>query len=94
MNISQITDEIEQLPPEAQHQIEDFILFMKVRYQPAQKVNIAEPKKMYQPQITKGDKSIDPSGLFGIWKDTPRNLEDIRKKAWQRDWNTQFPPYD
>jgi hypothetical protein len=37
-----------------------------------------------QPSITKGDKSIDPNGLFGLWKDQPRNLTDIRKQAWQR----------
>ena len=35
-------------------------------------------------KITKGDKSIDPSDLFGMWKDNPRSIETIRKKAWQR----------
>lgn len=33
-------------------------------------------------KITKGDKSIDPSDLFGMWKDNPRSIETIRKKAW------------
>ncbi|WP_018619659.1 hypothetical protein [Spirosoma luteum] len=33
--------------------------------------------------ITKGDKSIDPTALFGIWKDNPRTLEEIRKDAWR-----------
>lgn len=37
-----------------------------------------------KPSITKGDKSIDPTALFGIWKDAPRQLEDIRARAWQR----------
>lgn len=34
--------------------------------------------------ITKGDKTIDPSALFGIWKDVPRNLAQIRKEEWHR----------
>ena len=34
--------------------------------------------------ITKGDKSIDPTGLFGIWKDNPRTLTEIRKQSWER----------
>ncbi len=35
-------------------------------------------------KISKGDKSIDPSDLFGIWKDNPQSIETIRQKAWQR----------
>ncbi len=35
------------------------------------------------PVITKGDKTIDPTSLFGIWKDNPRTLEEIRQKAWR-----------
>ena len=38
------------------------------------------------PTITKGDKSINPKALFGIWKDTPRNLTEIRSKSWDRNW--------
>lgn len=37
--------------------------------------------------IVKGDKSIDPSGLFGIWKSNPRTIEEIRSKSWDRNWN-------
>ncbi len=37
-----------------------------------------------KPSITKGDKNIDPTALFGIWKDSPRRLEDIRSQAWKR----------
>jgi hypothetical protein len=37
-----------------------------------------------QPTITKGDKTIDPTEFFGMWKEQPKNLADIRKKAWQR----------
>lgn len=35
-------------------------------------------------KISKGDKSIDPSDLFGMWKDNPQSIETIRQKAWQR----------
>lgn len=37
-----------------------------------------------EPKITKGDKTINPADLFGLWKEQPRNLNDIRKQAWQR----------
>lgn len=36
--------------------------------------------------LEKGDKTQDPTALFGIWKDNPRNLEEIRKQNWKRDW--------
>ena len=39
------------------------------------------------PSISKGDKSIDPSGLFGIWEKNPRTIEEIRGKSWDRNWN-------
>lgn len=35
--------------------------------------------------LSKGDKKIDPNSLFGIWANKPRSLENIRKKAWQRN---------
>jgi len=76
MNTAQLLHDIEQLPPEAQHQIEDFIVFIKTRYQSV------ESKR--QPEITKGDKNINPFDLFGLWAERPRNLTDIRKQAWQR----------
>lgn len=34
--------------------------------------------------ITKGDKTVDPSALFGIWKNKPRNLAQIREEGWNR----------
>ena len=34
--------------------------------------------------VTKGDKKIDPTDLFGIWANKPRSIEDIRKDAWKR----------
>jgi hypothetical protein len=39
------------------------------------------------PSITRGDKTLDPKQLFGIWKDNPRTIEQIRSTAWKRDWN-------
>jgi hypothetical protein len=41
MNATQLINDIEQLPPEAQHQIEDFIAFIKMRYQPV-KSNLSD----------------------------------------------------
>jgi hypothetical protein len=76
MNTTQLLNDIEQLPPEAQHQVEDFIAFIKKRYQSV------ENKR--QPEITKGDKNINPADLFGLWAEQPRNIADIRKQAWQR----------
>lgn len=39
------------------------------------------------PTLIKGDKSIDPGGLFGIWEEKPRKIEEIRNKSWGRNWN-------
>jgi hypothetical protein len=41
-------------------------------------IHLADKK----PMIQKGDKTVDPTGLFGIWKDNPRTLEEIRREAW------------
>jgi hypothetical protein len=76
MNTTQLINDLEQLPPEAQHQIEDFIAFIKKRYQSVE--------NKHQPEITKGDKNINPADLFGLWAEQPRNITDIRKQAWQR----------
>ena len=35
--------------------------------------------------VMKGDKKINPAGLFGIWANEPRSLEQIRNDAWKRD---------
>ena len=32
--------------------------------------------------IVRGDKSLDPTALFGLWKDNPRTLEEIREASW------------
>ncbi len=35
------------------------------------------------PFIVKGDKTLDPYSLDGIWKDNPRTLDEIRKASWR-----------
>jgi len=37
--------------------------------------------------ITKGDKKINPTALFGIWEKKPRNLQDLRQQDWKRNWD-------
>jgi hypothetical protein len=76
MNTAQLLTDIEQLPLEAQLQLEEFINTIKKKYQ-------ALDNKP-QPTITKGDETIDTNEFFGIWADRPRDLETIRKQAWQR----------
>ncbi len=76
MNTAQLLNDIEQLPPEAQHQIENFIAFIKTRYE------YVETKS--KPEITEGDKSINPNDFVGMWTDRLISLSDIRKDAWQR----------
>jgi hypothetical protein len=49
-----------------------------IKIQPSEAVEL-------RPTITKGDKKIDPTELFGIWKDNPRTLEQIREMAWKRN---------
>ena len=44
-----------------------------------------QPDFISEPFITKGDKNMDPKGLFGIWESRPRNIQAIRKKAWERN---------
>lgn len=39
------------------------------------------------PVISKGDKTIDPKALFGIWERKPRTIETIRSAAWKRNRN-------
>jgi len=50
-------------------------------------IKIQSSPAVPQPSITRGDKKIDPTQLFGIWKDNPRTIEQIRSTAWKRNWN-------
>ena len=48
-------------------------------------IKIISPQDDTKPNILKGNKSLNPKELFGIWKDTPRNIEEIRAKSWDRN---------
>jgi hypothetical protein len=50
-------------------------------------IKIQETPVASRPVITRGDKSLDPKALFGIWEHNPRTLEQIRSTAWKRNWN-------
>ena len=55
-----------------------------------QKLNIKDVQvttSASQPMITKGNKSANPRALFGMWKDNPRDLKEMRKKTWSRNWD-------
>lgn len=47
------------------------------------RVELTQTKPVDYPFITRGDKSLDPDGLRGIWKNNPRTLEEIRKASWR-----------
>ena len=49
------------------------------RYEPK-----TEEKVQCLRNITQGDKTINSTNLFGLWKEQPKQLSDIRKQAWQR----------
>lgn len=38
-----------------------------------------------EPPVTKGDKALNPTELFGLWENNPLNLQDIRKQNWERN---------
>ena len=48
-------------------------------------VHIQEAGSRREPTITPIDYSIDPRALFGIWKDQPRTIEQVRE-GWNRNW--------
>ena len=52
MNTAQLLNDLEQLPPEALRQIEDFVAFIKTRYPPEY--------NQRQPETIQGDTNINP----------------------------------
>jgi hypothetical protein len=48
-------------------------------------INIVPVNKSILPTITKGDKKLKVSSLFGVWKSNPQTLENIRRKGWFRN---------
>jgi hypothetical protein len=51
------------------------------------KKNITDDENSYEACVVKGDKSVNPRELIGIWKNKSITLEEIRKKDWTRNWN-------
>lgn len=76
MNTSHLLEEIAQLPPEAQLQVEEFVTLIKKRLQ--------APEIQAVPSVIKGDKTQDPTELFGIWAAAPKRLVEIRSLGWKR----------
>ena len=60
-----------------------FSLFKSFQFE---NVKVVSTPQINHALITKGDKSINPKSLFGIWKDKPRSLEEIRSQSWTRNW--------
>lgn len=76
MTLSQITQEIDSLPPEAQKQVEDFIAFLKTRYKSSPKKRVRRIK-------------IENEPFVGMWKDRKdmRNSVKWVKELRQREWH-------
>lgn len=49
-----------------------------------QNIKIVSSQGNLKSTILKGDKALNPKALFGIWKDSPRDIEHIRSKSWDR----------
>jgi hypothetical protein len=47
-----------------------------------QNIKIVSSQDDLKPNILKGNKSLNPKELFGIWKNKPKNLKDIRSESW------------
>lgn len=47
-----------------------------------QNIKIVSSQNDLKPNILKGNKSLNPKELFGIWKNKPKNLKDIRSESW------------
>jgi hypothetical protein len=75
MERRQIWDEFEELPPEAQRQVIDFIAFLKTRHKKDRAVKNADTKLSDEPFI-------------GMWKDredmqdSSRWVRSLRKSEW------------
>jgi hypothetical protein len=65
------------------HEIEQLLLMLKSLN--IKSVNVQPTLTTVRPIITKGDKKIDPTELFGIWKENPKTIEQIRQISWKRN---------
>jgi hypothetical protein len=73
MNTAQLLNDIEQLPSEAQHQIEDFIAFIKTRYQSTTKTKLSEEEFV-------GMWSNRPE-----MQDSTQWVKNTRQSEWSKD---------
>jgi hypothetical protein len=77
MATPRILQDIQNLPPEAQKQVKDFVAFLKVRY------GVAPRKK-----TKRGKWENEP--FFGMWKDREdmrdsiKWVRDLRRNQWSR----------
>lgn len=76
MTLTQISQEFDSLPPEAQKQVEDFIAFLKTRYQPASKRRAKKVRLENEPFV-------------GMWKNREDMRDSVKwvKELRQREWN-------
>ena len=66
------------------NELQKIILFIKSLQ--LEKIEINYSNTLPTSNIQKGDKTQDPRALFGIWKDKPRSIEEIRNQNWKRNW--------
>lgn len=77
MSESKVSKKINELPPDAKKQAQDFVDFLYQRY-----VQKKDRK------IKSGSKKISDSSFFGIWKDREEMddsikwVKDVRKSEW------------
>jgi hypothetical protein len=62
----------------------DFYKNIKNRLKKSKSIKTLPAVTQFLP-IQKGDRSLNPRALFGIWKDNPRTLEQFRKEGWERN---------
>jgi hypothetical protein len=65
------------------HEIEQLLLILKSMN--IKSVNVQPTHSTFRPIISKGDKKLDPTELFGIWKENPKTIEQIRQISWKRN---------
>ncbi len=47
-------------------------------------IEVVKENTTSKPIVEKGNKNINPKALFGIWKDNPLDIIEIRENAWKR----------
>ena len=75
MTLFEIAQEIDSLPPEAQKQVEDFIAFLKTRYQPVAKKGAKKGR-------------LEDEPFVGMWKDREDMRDSVKwvRELRQREW--------